>query len=95
MRTAKKIVEQKLEKKEVDTEVNVEESVSFLDRHNSSWFIDANNNLKVGKTISDFFNEVTENFIVKKVHLCDVRYWKVLETTDGKFILLSRTKLLK
>jgi hypothetical protein len=90
MRTTKNTV--KIEKKEVTTEVK---EANFLDRHTSSWFIDSSNNLKVGKAISDFFNELTENFQVKKLHSGDEKYWKLAETADGKFILLARTKLLK
>jgi hypothetical protein len=91
MRTTKNTVEQKIEK-----EVKVEKQITFFDKHTLNWFIDSKTNeLKIGKSISDFLSGETENFPVKTVHLCDVNYWKMIETTDGKFILLSRTKLLK
>jgi hypothetical protein len=89
MRTTKKI-EQKIEK-EVKEEV-----VTFLDRHNLHWFIDSKNNeLRLGKSFSDFLNKETENFQIKKIHSCDEKYWKIVETTDEKFVLLSRTKFMK
>jgi hypothetical protein len=72
------------------------ETVRVFDRHNFNWFIDSKTNeLKIGKSLSDFLNKETENFIVKTIHLCDERYWKLAETTDGKFVLLNRNKLLK
>jgi hypothetical protein len=74
----------------------IEKEEGFLDRHTLNWFIDSETNeLKIGKSISDFFNKKTENFSIKKIHLCDVKYWRLAETTDGKFVLLSRTKILK
>jgi hypothetical protein len=91
MRTAKNTVEQNLEK-----EVKQEEQISFFDKHTLNWFVDSETNeLKIGKSFSDFLNKKIENFTVKTVHICDVNYWKLVETTDGKFVLLSRTKLLK
>jgi hypothetical protein len=91
MRTTKNTVEQKIVK-----EVKPEEQISFFDRHTSHWFIDTKTNeLRIGKSFSDFLDNETENFEIKKLHSCNVNYWKFVETTDGKFILLSRTKLLK
>jgi hypothetical protein len=91
MRTTKNTTEQKLEK-----EVNVSENVNFLDRHIFNWFIDTETNeLKIGKNFSDFLNKKSENFSIKKIHSCDVKFWKLVETVDGKFVLLSRTKVLK
>jgi hypothetical protein len=73
-----------------------EETNNFLDRHNSYWFIDTEaNELRIGKSFSDFLNKKTENFQVKTIHLCDIPYWKLAETVDGKFVLLNRNKLLK
>jgi hypothetical protein len=72
------------------------ETVSFLDRRAFHWFINSENNeLKIGKEFSDFLKGKTENFTFKKLHFGDVKYWKLAETADGKFILLSRGKLLK
>jgi hypothetical protein len=70
--------------------------VAFLDRHSLNWFFNAETNeLKIGKSLSDFLDKKTENFSVKKIHLCDVKYWKLAETEDGRFILLNRNKVLK
>jgi ferritin len=72
------------------------ETVSVFDRHTLNWFIDEKNNeLRIGKSLSDFLNKETENFQVKTIHLCDEKYWKLAETTDKKFVLLNRNKLLK
>jgi hypothetical protein len=72
------------------------ETVTFLDRHNLNWFFNTETNeLRIGACLSDFLDKKTENFIVKKIHLCDVKYWKIAETEDGKFILLNRNKVLK
>jgi hypothetical protein len=72
------------------------ETVTFLDRRTCNWFVDTKvDELKIGKCLSDFLNNETENFAVKKVHSGDMRYWKLAETADGKFILLSRSKALK
>jgi hypothetical protein len=80
----------------IEKEVKTEEQIGFLDRHNLNWFIDTKTNeLKIGKSISDFLNNETENFQVKKLHSCDEKYWKLIETVDGKFVLLARTKILK
>jgi hypothetical protein len=90
MRTVKS-VEQNIQK-----EVKTEAPASFFDRHTLNWFLDhKTRELRVGKSISDFLSKETENFIIKKIHSCDERYWKLAETEDGKFILLSRPKLLK
>jgi hypothetical protein len=70
------------------------ELVNFLDRHSYNWFID-NNELQVGKGIADFLNKETENFTIKRILNSDEKYWKVVETIDGVFVLLSRPKLLK
>jgi hypothetical protein len=79
----------KLIEKEVET-------VNVFDRHNLNWFIDTKaNELKIGKSFSNFLNNETENFQIKKIHLCDEKYWKLAETTDGKFVLLNRNKILK
>ena len=78
----------KLIEKEVET-------VNVFDRHTRNWFIDQTNVLKVGANFSDFLNGKTEEFALKKIHLCDEKYWKLAETTDGKFILLNRNKILK
>jgi hypothetical protein len=95
MRTTKNTTEQKSIEKEVKGE-NVSENINFLDRHIFNWFIDTEiNELKIGKNFSDFLNKKSENFSIKKIHSCDVKFWKLVETTDGKFVLLSRTKILK
>jgi hypothetical protein len=89
---AKKITKQNF----IEEEVKKEELVNFLDRHSSNWFIDTESNeLKIGKGISDFLNKKTENFTINRLLTSDVDYWKVVETTDGRFVLLSRPKLLK
>jgi hypothetical protein len=76
--------------------IEKEETVNVFDRHTFNWFIDSKTNeLKIGKSLSDFLNKETENFIIKKIHSCDEKYWKLAETTDGKFVLLNRNKLLK
>jgi hypothetical protein len=68
----------------------------FFDKHTLNWFIDTKTNeLRIGKSFSDFLGNETENFLVKTVHIGDVNYRKLIETTGGKFVLLSRTKLLK
>jgi hypothetical protein len=78
---------------EIEKEV---EAISFLDRRAFSWFVTSETNeLRIGKDFSDFLKGETENFAFKKLHLGDVRYWKLAETADEKFILLSRGKLLK
>jgi hypothetical protein len=80
----------------IEKEVKQEEQISFLDRHTFNWFIDTKTNeLKIGKSVSLFLSGETENFTVKKIHSCDEKYWKLVETADGKFILLSRPKFLK
>jgi hypothetical protein len=85
----------KIEKEAVKNTADVEE-ISFFDRHTSNWFIDKESNeLRIGKSLTDFLDKKTENFSVKKVLFCDENYWKVVETTDEKFVLLSRTKLMK
>jgi hypothetical protein len=91
MKTTKNNVSKLSEK-----EVKMEEQISFLDRHTFNWFIDTKTNeLKIGKSISLFLSGETENFTVKKIHSCDEKYGKLIETADGKFVLLSRPKLLK
>jgi hypothetical protein len=70
------------------------ETVNVFDRHGSNWFIE-NNELRIGKSLSDFLKGETENFQIKTIHLCDEKYWKLAETTDGKFVLLNRNKFLK
>jgi hypothetical protein len=91
MKTTKNSVSEIIEK-----EVKQEEQISLFDRHTFNWFIDTETNeLKIGKEFSDFLNGKTENFIIKKIHLCDEKYWKMAETADGKFVLLNRNKLLK
>jgi hypothetical protein len=82
--------------KSIEKKTDKEETFTFLDRHVSNWFIDSETKeLRIGKSISDFLTKETENFTITKIHLCDVNYWKIAETTDGRFVLLSRTKLLK
>jgi hypothetical protein len=77
-------------------EVKKEEAISFLDRRAFNWFIsNEDNELRIGKEFSDFLKGKTENFAFKKLHSSDLKYWKLAETADGKFILLSRGKLLK
>jgi hypothetical protein len=72
------------------------EPVNFLDRHTFNWFIDTKTSeLKIGKSMSLFLSGETENFQVKKLHSSDEKYWKLVETVDGKFVLLSRPKFLK
>jgi hypothetical protein len=71
-----------------------EETVNFLDRHINHWFIDSETNeLKIGSNFSDFVKGKTENFKIKKIHLCDVKSWKFVETTDGKFVFLTSKKI--
>jgi hypothetical protein len=50
---------------------------------------------KIGKDFSDFLKGKTENYTFKKLHTGDAKYWKLAETADGKFIVLSKGKLLK
>jgi hypothetical protein len=80
------------------------EKDSFFDRHNLNWYFCAGanaganaetNELRIGSCLSDFLDKKTENFIVKKIHSCDEKYWKLAETEDGRFILLNRNKVLK
>jgi hypothetical protein len=72
------------------------ETVSFLDRRPFNWFINnETNELRIGKEFSDFLKGKTESFSFKRLHSGDAKYWKLAETADGKFILLSRGKLLK
>jgi hypothetical protein len=72
------------------------EAVSFFDRRSFNWFIDTKTNeLKIGKSLVDFLSNETEKFSFKKIHSGDIKYWKLAETADGKFILLSRSKILK
>jgi hypothetical protein len=78
----------------IEKEVKQEEKISFFDRRAFNWFVD-NNELKIGKSLSDFIGGKTENFSFKKLHSGDIKYWKLVETEDGKLILLSRGKLLK
>jgi hypothetical protein len=91
MKATKNTVEQKLGK-----EVKADETINVFDRHNLNWFLNnETNELRIGNCLSDFLNKETENFIVKKIHLCDEKYWKLAETEDGKFVLLNRNKVLK
>jgi hypothetical protein len=79
----------------IEKEVKTE-TVNFLDRHPLHWFIDTKTNeLRIEKSISDFLSNKTESYSVKTVHSCDAIYWKLAETTDGKFILLTRPKMMK
>jgi hypothetical protein len=74
----------------------VNEETSFFDRHNLNWYFSSETNeLKIGSGLSDFLEKKTENFIVKKIHSCDEKYWKLAETEDGRFILLNRNRILK
>jgi hypothetical protein len=94
MRTKKNITE--ITKKEVNTNVEKKVDTSFLDRHVNHWFIDPETNeLKIGSDFSDFLKGKTEDFNVKKIHSCDVKSWKFVETTDGKFVFLTSKKVLK
>jgi hypothetical protein len=80
----------------IKKEVKKDETVNVFDRHTLNWFLDSKTReLIIGKSLSDFLNKETENFIIKTVHSCDEKYWKLAETMDGKFVLLNRNKLLK
>jgi hypothetical protein len=91
MKPAKNTVPELIEK-----EVEKKEEINLFDRHTFSWFIDnESNELRIGKSLTDFLDKKTENFSIKRVLLCDDNYWKLVETTDGKFVLLSRTRFMK
>jgi hypothetical protein len=83
-------------KNQKETIQEKEEAVSFFDRRSFNWFIDTKTNeLKIGKSLADFLSNETEKFSFKKIHSGDIKYWNLAETTDGKFVLLSRPKMMK
>ena len=88
MKTKKTFTEQ------TEKEVTTNDSVNFLDRHFHHWFVDKSE-IKIGKEISDFLSGNVENFQIKKIHSCDVKTFKLVETVDGKFIFLMSRRMVK
>jgi hypothetical protein len=79
------------QKKEVETERK-----TFVDRTFSSWFLEDDETMRVGKTLAEIMKGECETLEVRDIFYGDPsNTWRIIITTDDQIHLLKSSRQLK